>query len=59
MEAGAKTISIPTSGYERSITVVRGNSSLGMLTLFITLFLSVFLYILSMFHREVNSVRDL
>ncbi|XP_056121024.1 multiple PDZ domain protein [Rhinichthys klamathensis goyatoka] len=30
MEADAKTVSIPTSGYERSITVVRGNSSLGM-----------------------------
>ncbi|XP_067297805.1 multiple PDZ domain protein [Pseudorasbora parva] len=30
MEAEAKTVSIPTSGYERSITVVRGNSSLGM-----------------------------
>ncbi|XP_051720300.1 multiple PDZ domain protein [Ctenopharyngodon idella] len=30
MEADAKTVSIPTSGYERSITIVRGNSSLGM-----------------------------
>ncbi|ROI16075.1 Multiple PDZ domain protein, partial [Anabarilius grahami] len=28
MEADAKTVSIPTSGYERSITIVRGNSSL-------------------------------
>ncbi|XP_016430603.1 multiple PDZ domain protein-like isoform X1 [Sinocyclocheilus rhinocerous] len=30
MEADAKHVSIPSSGYERSITIVRGNSSLGM-----------------------------
>ncbi|KTF81112.1 hypothetical protein cypCar_00016967 [Cyprinus carpio] len=61
MEADAKHVSIPSSGYEKSITIVRGNSSLGMLTLFlyITLLLSVFLLILSMFDGELNSVRDL
>ncbi|XP_042570856.1 multiple PDZ domain protein isoform X2 [Cyprinus carpio] len=30
MEADAKHVSIPSSGYEKSITIVRGNSSLGM-----------------------------
>ncbi|XP_026127721.1 multiple PDZ domain protein-like [Carassius auratus] len=30
METDAKHVSIPSSGYERSITIVRGNSSLGM-----------------------------
>ncbi|XP_058624335.1 multiple PDZ domain protein [Onychostoma macrolepis] len=30
MEADAKHVSIPSSGYERTITIVRGNSSLGM-----------------------------
>ncbi|XP_052400914.1 multiple PDZ domain protein-like [Carassius gibelio] len=30
MEADTKHVSIPSSGYERTITIVRGNSSLGM-----------------------------
>ncbi|KAI7810552.1 putative multiple PDZ domain protein [Triplophysa rosa] len=30
MEAGSKAISVPSSGFERTITIVRGNSSLGM-----------------------------
>ncbi|XP_073699113.1 multiple PDZ domain protein [Garra rufa] len=30
MEADAKHVSSPSSGYERTITIVRGNSSLGM-----------------------------
>ncbi|XP_016369397.1 multiple PDZ domain protein-like [Sinocyclocheilus rhinocerous] len=30
MEADAKHVTIPSSGYERTITIVRGNSSLGM-----------------------------
>ncbi|TRY58342.1 hypothetical protein DNTS_030965 [Danionella cerebrum] len=59
MEAEAKAIPMFSSGYERTITIVRGNSSLGMFSLFLMLLLCVFLYILSLFHRDVDSVRDL
>ncbi|XP_051994089.1 multiple PDZ domain protein-like isoform X2 [Xyrauchen texanus] len=60
MDAGCNPISAHSSGYERTITVVRQNSSLGMLALFITLILPFCLYIFSMFmDREVNSLRDL
>ncbi|XP_056596327.1 LOW QUALITY PROTEIN: multiple PDZ domain protein [Triplophysa dalaica] len=30
MEAGSKAISVPSSGFDRTVTIVRGNSSLGM-----------------------------